>query len=81
MFQQKAQHSGIMMVNMKYSGCYSEKWAYKTQSNHSSEEQMSDHPRDLTISGATTRGSHKAKETATQLFFAIKEALQKSCSI
>lgn len=30
---------------------------------------MSDHPRDLIISGVTTYGSHKAEETATWLFF------------
>lgn len=30
---------------------------------------MSDHPRDVIISGVTTNGSHKAEETATQSFY------------
>lgn len=68
MFQQKAQYAGIMTSNMKYSDAAVRNGHVKPQSKYDSEKQMSDHPRDLIISGVTTCGSHKAEETATWLF-------------
>lgn len=62
---------------MKYSDAAVRNRHMKHQSKYDSEKQMSDHPRDLIISGVTTCGSHKAEETATWLFFVIKEALEK----
>lgn len=68
MFQQKVQHPGIKTADMKHSDATVRNGHIKPQSKYDSEKQMSDHPRDLIISGMTTCGSHKAEETATQHF-------------
>lgn len=62
MFQQKAQHPGIMMADMKYSDATVRNGHIKPQSKYDSEKQMSDHPRDLIISGVPPVGHTRQKK-------------------